>query len=81
MRCLQGFSCLGKRYQGQRLTSPRHRFPMPGRLEELQELCSTLTARQRGASGVRKTYASEACTRTIGVAAQVSSAFAFVQTA
>ncbi|KAI6709781.1 hypothetical protein JHW43_007702 [Diplocarpon mali] len=54
---------------------------MPGRLEELQDLGSTLNARQRGAWGVRKTYASEACTRTIGVAAQVSSAFAFVQTA
>jgi len=54
---------------------------IPGRLEESQAFCSSFTARLRDASAVTKTYAKDACTRTIGVAAQVSSACACLPTA
>lgn len=53
---------------------------IPGRLEESQAFCVGFTARQRGAEAVTKTYAKNACTRTIGVAAQVSSACACLPT-
>lgn len=54
---------------------------IPGRLEESQEFCASYLARQRDEGDVTKSYAKSACTRTIGLKAQVSSACACLPTA
>ncbi|CZT43706.1 uncharacterized protein RSE6_03779 [Rhynchosporium secalis] len=49
---------------------------IPGRLEESQEFCGGFLARQRDVQDVTKAYAKDACTGTVGLKAQVSSACA-----